>query len=249
MDIKTILEEFGLSNSESKVYLSLLQLGPTPARAIARNSGVNRGTAYDHLKKLVDLGLASFYRKGKQHFVAEPPERLLEAVEDKQTKLQRLKVNIAEKLPELKSVFAQQGGKPSVRVYEGTRGVKKILEDVLKTVTELERKEYCVYSSATAKEREIIYEEFPEFNKKRIENKINVKTISLGIGGELSGMDERKWLDGAKNISRSTHEIIYGGKVAHIGLDDSNAPFGVIIENQGIFETQKMIFELNWKKL
>src|SRR5437667_11931932 len=109
MELKNILEEFGLSEKETKAYLALLELGPSPARAVARKTGVNRGTAYDILKKLVELGLASFYRKGKQHFAAEPPERLVEAVEDKQTKLQRLKLNINEKLPELKSLFVQQG--------------------------------------------------------------------------------------------------------------------------------------------
>jgi HTH-type transcriptional regulator, sugar sensing transcriptional regulator len=248
MELKGILEEFGLSDKESLVYLSLLELGPSPARAVARKSGVNRGTAYDILKKLVDLGLTSFYRKGKQHFVAEPPERLIEAVEDKQTKLQRLKVNIVEKLPELKTMFVQQGGKPSIRVYEGSKGVKKILEDVLNTVAELQLKEYYVYSSSTAKERELIYKDFPNFNDKRIQKAINVKTISLGEGGELSGLDARRWI-GGKSKSNATHELIYAGKIAHIGLDSLGSAFGVIVENGGIYETQKLIFERLWERM
>lgn len=249
MDLKAILEEFGLSDKESVVYLALLELGPAPARGVARKAGVNRGTTYDILKKLVDLGLTSFYRKGKHHFVAEPPERLIEAVEDKQTKLQRLKVSITEKLPELKTMFVQQGGKPSIRVYEGSKGVKKILEDVLNTVGEQEQKEYYVYSSATAKDREAIYADFPAFNEKRIEKNINVKTLSLGLGGELSGLDARKWLNTTKNKSSTTHELIYGGKIAHVGLDSSGSAFGVIVENEGIYETQKLIFEKLWDRL
>jgi sugar-specific transcriptional regulator TrmB len=249
MDLKAMLEEFGLTDKETKVYLALLELGPSPARAVARRSGVNRGTAYDLLKKLVELGLASFYRKGKHHFAAEAPERLVDAVEDKQTKLQRLKIGIAEKLPELKALYATQGGKPSIRVYEGPKGVKKILEDVLNTVEPLDIKEYFVYSSATTKDREAVYEDFPEFNKKRIERRISVKTISLGEGGELSGLDARKWLADGKNKSSTTHELIYAGKIAHIGLDNSGQAFGVIVENQGIYDTQRLIFEHNWKQL
>jgi HTH-type transcriptional regulator, sugar sensing transcriptional regulator len=249
MDLKAILEEFGLTDKEGAVYLALLELGPAPARAVARKAAVNRGTAYDILKKLVDLGLTSFYRKGKHHFVAEPPERLIEAVEDKQTKLQRLKLNITEKLPELKTMFIQQGGRPSIRVYEGSKGVKKILEDVLNTVGEMTEREYYVYSSATAKEREAIYEDFPAFNSKRIEKNINVKTLSLGEGGELSGMDARKWLNTKKNKSSATHEIIYAGKIAHIGLDLSGSAFGVIVENEGIYETQKLIFGKLWDRM
>jgi len=249
MELKNILEEFGLSDKETNVYLALLELGPSPARAVSRRAGVNRGTAYDILRKLVDLGLASFYRKGKQHFAAEPPERLVEAVEDKQTKLQRLKVNITEKLPELKTLFVQQGGKPTIRVYEGSKGVKKILEDVLNTLSNNQIKEYYVYSSSTAKDRQTVYQDFPQFNEKRIQKGINVRTISLGEGGGLSGLDKRKSLGGLERKSHATHEIIYGGKIAHIGLDSSGTAFGVIVENTDIFETQKVIFESLWGKI
>lgn len=249
MELKEILEEFGLSDKETKVYLSLLELGPSPARAVARSSGVNRGTAYDLLKKLVDEGLASFYRKGKHHFAAEPPERLIEALEDKQKHLERLKGKVTEKLPQFKAMFVQQGGRPTIRVYEGFKGVKKILEDILNTLSERKDKEYYVYSSGTQKDRQSIYHDLPDFNIKRIEKGIKVRTISLGDGGSLSGLDDRKWLGGGKTKTTTTHTIMYGGKIAHIGLDDSGYAFGVIIENEGIYETQKLIFEQNWKRL
>lgn len=249
MEIKDILQEFGLSDKEVLVYLSLLELGPSPARAVARRSGVNRGTAYDLLKHLVELGLVSFYRKGKHHFAAESPERLIEAVEDKQTRLQRLKTNITEKLPELKTSFIQQGGRPNIRVYEGSKGIKKILLDILNTVGELKEKEYFVYSAATEKERVIIYKDFPNFNEKRIEKKIKVRTISLGQGGETAGLDERKWFNSQIKKTSATHEIIYGNKIAHIGIDNAGIPFGVIIENPHIYDSQKLIFETLWKNL
>lgn len=249
MKLDRILDEFGLTDKEASVYLALLELGPLPARAVARRTGVNRGTAYDILRKLVELGLVSFYRKGKQHFAAESPERLVEAVEDKQVRLQRLKVNITEKLPEFKALFIQQGGHPVIRVYEGSKGVKKVLEDVINTLSNLSAKEYFVYSSSTAKDRQTIYHDFPAFNEKRIEKGINVKTISLGSGGSLSGLDERKWITTSKNASNATHEIIYGGKIAHVGLDSSGSAFGVIVENEGIYETQRLIFEKLWERL
>jgi HTH-type transcriptional regulator, sugar sensing transcriptional regulator len=249
MELSDILSEYGLSKKESEVYLALLELGPSPARSVARRAGVNRGTAYDVVKKLVDLGLATYYRKGKQHFAAEPPERLVDAIEEKQSKLQKLKVGITDKLPELKVLYQQQGGKPAIRVYEGTKGIKKILADVLATVSESDKKEYYVYSSATAKERQSIYKDFPEFNQKRIAAGIKVQTIALGEGGETAGLDERKQIGSNSKKSSATHEIIYAGKVAHIGLDNSGNPVGVIIENTGIYQTQKTIFESLWSKL
>lgn len=249
MELKDILCEYGLTNKESDVYMALLELGPAPARSIARRAGVNRGTAYDVVKKLVDQGLATYYRKGKQHFAAEPPERLIDAIEDKQSKLQRLKTGITDKLPELKALFQQNGGRPSIRVYEGSKGIKKLLSDVLSTLSNSETKEYYVYSSATAKERQSIYKDFPEFNQKRIAQGIKVQTIALGEGGETAGLDERKQIGTGSKKSSATHEIIYEGKVAQIGLDASGTPVGVIIENAGIYQTQRLIFAVLWKKL
>jgi hypothetical protein len=62
-------------------------------------------------------------------------------------------------------------------------------------------------------------------------------------------MDERKWLvSGEKNL-KATYEMVYNGKVAHISLDNASNPIGVVIENQAIYDTQKLVFEFLWKKL
>jgi hypothetical protein len=48
---------------------------------------------------------------------------------------------------------------------------------------------------------------------------------------------------------KATYEIVYAGKVAHISLDDTETPVGVVIQNRAIYETQKLVFEFNWKNL
>lgn len=42
-----------------------------------------------------------------------------------------------------------------------------------------------------------------------------MKTIALGAGGQLLGLDERKWMNTSKDM-KATYEIIFGSKVAHI---------------------------------
>ena len=112
-------------------------------------------------------------------------------------------------------------------------------------------KTYYVYSSATV--RKNVYLAMKDFSKKRIRRKIKVKTIALGEGGGLVGFDERKWMKlpntKGKEAPRPTYEIIYSGKVAHISLDNTENPVGVVIENEEIYDTQKLIFEYNWKNL
>jgi len=250
MEIQVILKNFGLSEKEISVYLALIELGPSSVRDIAAKSKVNRGTTYDILKSLMDAGIVSYYNKeSKQYFVAEPPEKLLSALDQKKEELDEVRENIERNLPLIKTLFEKQGGKPAVKLYEGAKGIKQVLEDVLSEMAKSQDKTYYLYSSATVKERKNVYEDMPDFSKKRIAKKISVKIISLGEGGKLAGLDERKQMPlGGKDI-KSTHEIIYAGKVAHLGLDEKDNPVGVVIQNEAIYQTQKLIFEYTWAKL
>ncbi len=254
MQIESILKKFGLNDKEISVYLSLIELGPSPVRLISAKSGVNRGTTYDILKSLISNGLVSYYNKqSHQFFSAESPEKLLSALEDKEQNIKVLKKEIEQSLAELKEAFEKHGGKPAVKLFEGIKGLKSILEDVLETVGRAKEKIYYVYSSASL--RKNVYLAYPDFSDLRKKKKIAVKTIALGEGGQLVGLDERKWLATSprpspqKGREGATYEIIYAGKVAHISLDDSQNPVGVVIQNPEIFETQKVIFESLWIKL
>lgn len=248
MQIHSLLKNFGLNDKETAVYTALIELGPSPVRTIASKSKVNRGTSYDILKSLIDQGLVTYYnQETKQYFVAESPEKLIDALEDKQKQLEEVKKDIQVALPELQSMFEQEGGRPTVKLYEGAKGVKKILEDVLETLAESKEKTYYVYSSSSL--RKNVYDAMPDFSKKRISKKILVNTISLDEGGQLVGLDARKWLPAGKDNLKSTYELIYNGKVAHISLGTSDNPIGVVIENEAIYQTQKLVFEFLWNKL
>jgi sugar-specific transcriptional regulator TrmB len=248
METIAFLNKIGLSDKEAAVFSALLELGPSPVRDIARKAQVNRGTAYDLLKALVENGLVShFETQSKQYFVAEPPSKLNTFLKDKEENLKELMVELKGHLPELESLYKKQGGRPQVRLYEGKKGVRNILEDVLLSLEKSKQKIYYVYSSSTV--RKNVYEAMPDFSKKRIAKKIYVKTIALGSGGKLFGLDERKWMQLAEKDLKPVYEIIYAGKVAHISLDNFSHPVGVVIDDREIYETQKMIFEFSWQKL
>jgi sugar-specific transcriptional regulator TrmB len=250
MEIQAILKNFGLSEKEIAVYLALIELGPSSVREISVKSKVNRGTTYDILKALIALGVVSYYNKeSKQFFIAEEPEKLLSAIDQKKEDLQEVRESISENLPLIKILFEKQGGKPVVKFYEGSKGVRQIFEDVLDEVSSAADKSYCLYSSATAEHRKNVYGAMPDFSEKRIKKGIKVKIISLGEGGQLAGMDERKQMPIGKTDLKATHEIIYAGKVAHISIGSNGEPVGVVIQNEEIYQMQKLIFEFNWSKL
>jgi len=241
-----ILENLGLSEKEVKIYLTSLKLGPASVRRIAEGSEINRGTAYDILRGLIDLGLISYYHQDKkQYFIAEDPKKLKDAIKQKQEKLEETKTEIDRIIPQLRSIYNKAGTKPVVKYYEGYAGMKLILEDVISVSQTVSDKEYYAFSSSTIKE--YLYNVYPNFSKDRIEAGIKVKVISIGPGGETRGLDERKWL--TKKESTPTYILIYAGKVAMISVDANSRPIGVIIEDNNIYQTQRMTFEFIWEKL
>jgi len=92
MEIRAYLKDFGLSSKEIEVYLALLNGGAQPVRKIAADTGVNRGTTYDILKSLIAQGLVSYYhKKTHQYFIAEDPEKLTDAITQKERQLTALR--------------------------------------------------------------------------------------------------------------------------------------------------------------
>jgi len=257
MDIQ-ILQKLGFSDKSAQVYLALLRLGPSSVRSLAEETGLNRGTAYDMLKQLQEQGLVTFYKQEtKKHFVAEAPEKLKTLLRAKQEELERTDRELARFVSELDALHHSGKAKPVAR-YFGPLDLHEILEDVLVTTEKSEEKYYRVYSTEGI--RDHLYKDFQTFSDVRVAKGVRVKVIALGNGGELRGLDERKWLDPLHPSSTSpykeedilqspTYIIVYPGKTAYISLDHAGSPMGVVIENAGVSDVQAIIFDSLWNTL
>lgn len=245
--IKSSLKGLGLSDKEIGVYLTLLSLGPAPIRRIGERAAINRGTTHEALKTLQKEGLVAYHHKEKhQHFIAEDPLVLVNLIRKRKDELEGAALNIKEVIPELRSLHSEIAERPVVKYYEGSQGIRTILNDVLDSTEKLSKKEYSVYSSS--KIRPYLYQKdaFPNFTEERIGRKIFVRTIAIGEGGKEAGLDERRWL--TKN-GAPTYTLIYAGRVAMISIDKKEHLRGVIIEDQYLFETQELLFNALWKTL
>lgn len=244
MDI-SLLKKLGFSDKSAKVYLALLSLGPSSVRKLAENCELNRGTTYDALKWLTEKGVVNFYNQDtKQTFVVEDPMRLHNIVKEEQEVLTDVDAKLEKIIPELQALYNKEGERPVAKYYN-KKEIPKILQDVLNTCEESVEKSYCIYSAEGM--RKYLYEEFSTFSDVRIAKGISVKVIAIGQGGEKRGLDERKWLD--KKTKTPTYIIIYPGKTAYISLDAKAEPVGVVIENDGVYQTQKMVFDALWNNL
>lgn len=255
MKIIHILKQLGLSDKEIKVYLSLLEAGTSSVRSLAEKSGINRGTTYDVLKNLKELGLISYYHKAtRQFFIAEDPSKLQHLLNQKLQNLKRIKDQVNQIVPQLKSLYDKSGEKSVVKYYENHLGIKIILTDVLEVVDELKEKEYLVFSSSAIKDR--LYKAFPNFTKQRINKKIKVKVIAVGHQGTVAEYAEIKSLTKkedspcfAVGAGSPTYILIYGDKVAMISINSKNEPLGIIIEDLALAETQKLLFNYIWQTI
>ena len=245
--LEEVLGEIGLSPKDVTVYLTLLKEGPSSVRQLATATGVNRGSVYDTLKHLQQLELVHFYnRETKQFFVAAPPARLEELADQRAEEIAKASKDLHHVVAELEALHAAGAQQPVARMYEGAEGVRSILEDVLETMSKAKEQEYFVYSSSSVRDAGL-YDSFQDYTDKRLDAGIRVKNISIGKGGKTAGLDERRSIPGLEGTP--TYTLIYRGKVANIFLTKQGDLVGLIIENPGIYDTQKTLFLALWERL
>lgn len=244
MDI-SLFKKLGFPDKSAKIYLALLRLGPSSVRSLAEKCELNRGTIYDALKWLQEEGVVNYYQKDtKQFFVAEDPEKLKVLLQMREKELSQADRELDKILPELQALHHTGGERPVAKYVEGEH-IAEILEDVLMTCEQSGELMYRIYSTAGL--REYLYKEFSTFSDVRVSKSIAVRAIAIGDGGELRGLDERKWLKG--ETVTPTYIMMYPGKTAYISLNAKDEPVGVVIENRGVYETQKQIFDELWNTL
>lgn len=246
--ILELLKSLQVPQNEAVTYVALLNLESISIRKIAAETGINRGTTYDALKRLVELGLVSVRRTGKrEQYAAESPEKIYDIIRDRRRDLADITAEAKRIVPDMLALQAGQQGRPKVQYYEGTTGISTILKDVLVTCRQLDKPQYYAYSSSQV--RQYLYEKYPQFTERRVAEGIKVKVIAVGEGGEVAAKSERRWLPDPPQGGISSYTLVYGNKLATISLTSSLVPYGVVIEDAGAAAMQRLLFETLWKSL
>lgn len=132
--LRSHLVEAGLSDKEANIYLALLQLGSATPNILAQKTQVNRSTAYLTLSSLEKRGLVSVVEaRGKQCFVAAPPDRLAKLVDEAANRVQESRNKIVEALPALSALFQTADASPRVRFFEGEAALQEAREEMWAT--------------------------------------------------------------------------------------------------------------------
>src|ERR1035437_3058977 len=125
--IAALLKGLDIADNEAVTYAALLRLESTSIRKIAADTGINRGTTYDALKKLMTHGLVSVKQNGKrEQYTAESPDKIYDIIRDKRRDLLDVSEAAKRVIPDLLSRTASRQGRPLVRYYEDDTGVTTI---------------------------------------------------------------------------------------------------------------------------
>ncbi len=130
-----LLEEIGLTKSEIKVYLALLELGSTTTGKIVDKSKASSSKIYEILDKLIQKGLVSYIIKsGTKHFEAANPKRILDYVEEKKNQLQKQEEKIKSLVPQLELRKKLSELKSEATIYKGTKGGETAFKEMLNSM-------------------------------------------------------------------------------------------------------------------
>jgi len=233
-----ILNDYGLSKNESKVYLANLKLGVAKANEISTKANVLRTTTYEVLNFLLQKGLVSKLLKDNvAHFIAVSPKELLNILDEK-----RKKIN--ESLPLLEEL--QNKTKHLIRIesFESSNGLKTITNDLLsgKNYT------YKVFGGASAwlnfspSFTEVFYRKKKE--QKIFSRAINPTEEKALVKKNSIANSERRFISGMKFTSNC---YIYLDKVAFIDYEKENCR-GVIIQDKEFNQMMDFFFDKVWEK-
>ena len=230
MEMAEDLKQAGLTDNEAKVYLGLLDLGPSLAGQISRKTGLHRRTVYDTTEMLIKKGLVGYIiNNNRKLFQAANPNRILEIITEKQNILSPLVASLSEKYNKTKD-------KEETNFYKGKEGLKTVFED------QLNAKEILILG-ASSKAYETLQFYFKWYDKTRKEKKIRSRIIASDRNFSKIPLSEIKYLP--EKYSSPVAVNIYNDKTAIILW--AKDPIAIVIKNKEIAIGYKNYFELLWK--
>lgn len=240
-NISQLLEGYGLSERESKVYLYLLQKLEDTVLGVANATNIPRTTVYTILTNLKEQNLVSSFRKNKIQFWSP------ESINQLQANIERKRDVVSSLLPMLKDIVAKShNNDSSVRLFTGIEGMKVVWEDVIATI----ENEKVPTLSAMFHDKlfEVLPKYFPAWIERR--RKINVYTrLIMNQGSKMLNSVAAKEVRTIPEKYLFSGDItIYGDKVAMF-IFEKNCYEAIIIDSATFTQMVQGIFNYTWDML
>ena len=240
MDI-TILEDLGLTESEIKVYVALLELGSSTAGKVLEKSGLQNSVVHRALNTLIEKGLISYILEGRRKiYQATDPENFYDFIDDKRKRFEQI-------LPELKQKqsFAKETTKAAI--YKGKRGINEIYAVLLNSGG----REYNTYGGGKRVTFDVMGETWwKNLHAKRIAKKIRSRQVfdetirKFGAWLNKRPLSQVRFL--SQDFEQLTETVMIGEYVAIVMFTENT--YGVLIKDKTVAESYRKNFEVLWRK-
>lgn len=240
MNTKTLLEA-GLSESQAKAYVALIQQGQLSPPQLAEQIKESRTNSYMILERLEELGLVKKNERQKK-LVYEPenPVALERLIENRRNEILQTEKELKNSLPTLLNYFYTYQNKPGVKFFEGKDGIYKMYQDQLRV-----RKD--VYFIRSEGDINLLGDRLYKIIEKRHELGITIHGIEEGTeklmkysreNDERLGRDMNFFPLGA--YTEPVNLYTYGDKTAIISFGKET--IGILIESPQIAAAMRQLF-------
>lgn len=243
-EVKDNLIKFGLSDVEARVYYAALAMPNSSVDDISRRANINRTACYPVLEKLQKLGLVSkVKRNNKTVFKSSPPQKILDIIQEKAAGIEKI-------IPQLKTLYEVNRGKPDVKLYEGHEGMKTVLNMMLE-----EAREIFVFGDGNSFRRAIPgwTDQWSERRaKKGIKAKYLLKATSLAIdvGKQYRRSKTLKCRMTKYRVLPEAVEIEYNGFSVYnnkaVIFIYEKEPLAIVIESYIVTNLMRSVFNILW---
>jgi len=245
-ELENILEKSGLSRGESKVYLSLVELGVSSVGAIVAKSGVSTSKVYEILNRLIKKGLVSHVeREGVKRFSAENPEQIVELLSIKEKEIIETKTELEKNLSKIYERINSAQKTAVTTIYEGFKGMKYVFD---KSLDELKKGD-IMYLFGVSESTEEIRTYFYHYFKKQGKTGFKAKVIFDETAIEKAKERKNKFTEfrfmPKGTITPATITVYHNKTIIEVG--NPNYILTILINNKEISESFKKNFELLWK--
>lgn len=241
--LENTLLNIGFNEKEAKIYLALLELGPSDAKSISVKSGLKKPTTYVILDELRQKDAVLFLPNAKKKlFSAKNPEEIFNQAQ------KRMRQAIAN-LPLLSSLSKTSKDKAMVTYYEGKTGYTQAM--TYKMEESIASGETLSYFSSADKVSPLMIEKVNEHLLKLKKNKIKIRAFAP----ENENLKEYRKSDKdfyrevkvlPKELFSAHSSIEIGRSFVRFALFEQE--MFVIIDNTEIAKVMRQIFEMNWSK-
>lgn len=239
MELVPLLQQFGLTEKQARIYLALLKLGTANVSVIATQAQIKRPTAYVLIDEMLSGGFVTESKTARDRlFSPIAPEVLKNRLRDQAQQFEQA-------LPMLASMTQAQAGRPQVVVQEGKEAIIRAYYDALSSEQEI-----CFMSDVDTL-GEGFSDFIAQFNQRIVSEGRQVREV---VSNTFAG---RKYArealaDAPARQTRILDEIvandtaIYGDTLLIVSFKENNY-FLVKITNPQVAASFRTIFEQLWR--